>query len=326
MKDFHVVFPVEGFVKVNERFESLLQTLAARQATIHLVCSVENLPAIYDDSAAMHSQQSQVQKMAMVLKYEMLDRIAQTMQARYPGLLFEYHVDTESLNRQVSKLQDQFDFELLVADQDQLIASAQDGANSTLLHVLTLTTLPVWVVGNATDAEGDTLVAIDMPAHNLQHEHLNRSMVQVAYHLALEKGTDVHLAHCWQLSGQQFMRQWLKLTDIDVARFARVEKQQRESRLLEYIEQADATEAKFHIRVVEGAANIAIPSMCDVQNMRMLVIGHDQSPYGPMGHVTSEMLLSVNCDILVMPLTSEAPFGLMARQDVMPDKGVRHHS
>jgi hypothetical protein len=248
------------------------------------------------------------------------------MQARYPGLLFEYHVDTESLNRQVSKLQDQFDFELLVADQDQLIASAQDGANSTLLHVLTLTTLPVWVVGNATDAEGDTLVAIDMPAHNLQHEHLNRSMVQVAYHLALEKGTDVHLAHCWQLSGQQFMRQWLKLTDIDVARFARVEKQQRESRLLEYIEQADATEAKFHIRVVEGAANIAIPSMCDVQNMRMLVIGHDQSPYGPMGHVTSEMLLSVNCDILVMPLASEAPFGLMARQDVMPDKGVRHHS
>jgi nucleotide-binding universal stress UspA family protein len=305
MKDFHVMMPVAGFVKVTKRFDSLLNFLHERRATVHLTCRINTPLTIYDDSERLKSQQKQMHKMGIMLKHEMLDRIAQKFQSKYPALTFQYHVEDKSLNETVASLENAFDIQLLIVDQEQLIESSEDGDLGEFHHLLASTNIPIWSIGSHTDIKGETVVALDLPAHNLQHEQLNRLMVRTAHHLAIDFNNRVCLSHCWQLSTQEFMRRWLKLTDIDVARFARVEKQQRESHLIEYIEQTNAQEAEFKISIVEGDAKHVLPTLCRNQQTRLLIIGHDQNPYGSMGKTTVNILMKATCDTLILPY---APF------------------
>lgn len=303
MNDFHVVMPIDRLITVDSRFDTLFERLDAQFATVHFVSSVERVPAVYDDSAAMHAQQNQVRKMGLMLRYEMLDRLAQAFQNRYPGVHFEYHVDIEPVHKQVSRLSDHLPLQLLIVDQAMIVMDEDTEQVNAIQQLVSVTHLPIWSVGPSLNNSGDVMVAMDIPTHNHQHDVLNRSMIQIANQLVDTEKQDIQLAHSWQLTGEQFMRQWLQLTDIDVARFSRVEKQQRETRLLEYVDEAKAKNATFRIRVLEGAPEVTIRNVCQ-QSVSLLIIGHNQNPYGPLGHVTANTLTSVECDTLVIPPVS----------------------
>ena len=305
MKDFQVLMPVEGFVKVTDRFDSLLQFLHSRRATIHLICRATAQMNIHADSAGLNTQQAQMQNMGIMLKHEMLDRMAQKMAAAFPDLTFVYHVVDKPLHDAVAALENDIEFHLLVIDQRQLPESSAERPLGDFHHLLASTNIPIWSVGVDTATTGDTVVAIDLPVHNLQHEQLNRLMVHTAHQLAQDFGNTIRLTHCWQLATQDFMRRWLKLTDIDIARFARVEKQQREAHLLEYIEQCNANDAAFQISIVDGETSLVMPELCHGKQTRLLILGHDQNSYGSMGRTSISLLLKATSDVLILPY---APF------------------
>ncbi len=127
------------------------------------------------------------------------------------------------------------------------------------------------------------MVAVDVPTQNLQLDHLNQSLIQAAAYFSDYFGNEIYLTHSWQLSNEEFMRKWLQLTDIDIARFGRVEKQQREANLVEYLDDIDDHSRRIHINVLEGSPTVAEPKMSERFNTRLLVIGNKQNPYGSMG-------------------------------------------
>jgi nucleotide-binding universal stress UspA family protein len=304
MKTFHAIMPISSNQQLDANYDSLFTYLNARHATIHLVMSNEKVPKIYDETAHLQSQQEQISRMGQYLKYEMLDQLAIKTQANYPMLTFEYHVSVEPLNRVVSELREQWDAQLMIVDQRSLDAYFEPSNHHALQYLVTALEMPIWSVSAENTHEGDIAVAIDLPANNHQLDQLNRLLLTTGAMVAQDQQRFVRLIHSWQLSGEQFMRQWLQLTDIDVARYTRVEKQQRQSYLDEYIRECEQTAPGFYSKIVEGEADQSILDFCQQEKCSLLVVGHNQNPYGPMGHVTAKLISDAGCDVLILPQTT----------------------
>lgn len=308
MKSYHVIMPVEGYLEINERFDSVFNYLDRLDATVHLVTRCKTLPRVHQPSEELTRQQEQIAKMAGYLKFETLDKMAQGIQERFARINFKLHVSSDALPHSVANLHQEFDAQFLIIDQpylheDDNKAKLELDANGEIKNLVAVTDLPIWCVGPNTSTEGDTLVALDLPAHNNQLDQLNRSLIETGILFAKNFHSELQVTHSWQLSSEQFMRQWLKLTDIDIARFSRTEKQQRESRILEYLNDANCRSIAVHIQVIEGAANVSLPNVCQAREPQLLVLGYNQNAYGPIGHVTHEVMQSVSCDTLVLPQT-----------------------
>ena len=107
------------------------------------------------------------------------------------------------------------------------------------------------------------------------------------------------------------MRSWLQLTEIDVARYAKVERQQRESQLQEYLadyNHDNVDHAQTQLHVIDGPANETIAQFCEQTAIGLLIIGHSQNPYGPIGLVTSELVGQNRSDMLILPQNNRANF------------------
>jgi nucleotide-binding universal stress UspA family protein len=306
MTEYHVILPVEHRKQVDGRYGVVLSFLEAREATIHLVSVNEQAPKIYDETAHLQTQQEQINKLTSYLKFEMLDGLAQDIEKQYPLLRFEYHVDIEPLPRVVSNIKDEFNAQFLLVDHDCLQKQKEDSYASTLQYLVTMTELPIWCVGDGQSEGDEVVIGVDLPAQNPQLDSLNRVLISAGANLAKQFESEAHIVHSWQLSSEQFLRQWLQLSDIDVARYSRVERQQREAQVIEYIDECDAKDTRFNIMVVEGSPEITLPNMCERKQAKLLVIGHNQNQYGPMGHITASTLETVKCDVLVLPQSVKA--------------------
>jgi len=300
MKSHHVILPIRKAQKLDANYARVFHYLNARQATVHLVVINDHTPIIYSDSAALRAQQQQVHKMTQFLKFEMLDRLAIDLQEIYPSLTFEYHVEIDPLNRVIAKLREQFDAQMLIVDQRCLQTTDLSAEDRAIQYLISMLEMPIWLVGSDSKEAGDVAIAVDLPAHNIQVDQLNRTLLFTGSHFATDLNAKAKLVHGWQASGEQFMRSWLQLTDIDVARYARIERQQRESQLQEYVADARLT-TNIQVQIVDGQADEVIAQFCEKSNIGLLVIGHSQNPYGPMGHVAADVVSNVNCDIVVMP-------------------------
>jgi nucleotide-binding universal stress UspA family protein len=306
MKNFHAIMPISKNQRLDENYDTVLTYLNARQATIHLLMSNEQVPKIYDETAHLQSQQEQISRMSQYLKYETMDQMAGKVQQLYPMLSFEYHVSVEPLNRIVSEIRDEWDAQLMIIDQRSLDSYFEPNNNHALQYLVTLLEMPIWTVSAQSSNEGDVAVAIDLPANNHQLDQLNRLLLGTGAMVAQDQHRFVRLIHSWHLSGEQFMRQWLQLTDIDVARYTRVERQQRQSYLEEYIAECEQKAPGFYADIVDGEAEQSVLEFCKQEQCSLLVVGHNQNPYGPMGHVTAELISKASCDVLILPQTSNA--------------------
>ena len=326
MKSPAVILPVRNGQKLDANYEQIFSYLNARHATIHLLAINDHTHIIYSDSAALRAQQEQVHKMTQFLKFEMLDRLALSALEHFEQLTFEYHVETDPLNRAVAKLRDQLDDPMLIVDQRSIVGGNLQAADRPLQYLVSMLEMPIWIVGNTQAKSGDIAIAVDLPAHNQQIDQLNRALLATGGHFAGENQQPLHLIHCWQSSGEQFMRSWLQLTEIDVARYAKVERQQRECQLQEYLADNLNLTMQTTSHVLEGPAKDKIAHFCQQSTIGLLILGHSQNPYGPIGQVTAELIGNTHADVLILPHSHRDAFFDLPRQRALNAQSLQQLS
>ena len=326
MKSHNVILPVRKAQKIDANYGQVFDYLNSRHATVHLVVINDHTPVVYSDSAALRAQQAQVHKMTQFLKYEMLDRMAISLQASYPNLSFEYHVEIEPLNRVIATLRERFDAQMLIVDQRCLDTQGLNADDRALQYVISMLEMPIWIVGSEQKRGCDVAIAVDLPAHNHQIDQLNRTLLVAGAHFAANSSAKMTLLHSWQPSGEHFMRSWLQLTEFDVARYARLEKQQREAQLQEYIADGPNTAANAKAHIVDGLADEGIVEFCQQSKIGLLVVGHNQNPHGPIGHTTASVVTQAACDVIVVPQYVNTRYWLNAPEAYVTEPQARYMS
>lgn len=328
MQNIHVVMPVNQALSIDARYDAALAYLVQKNATIHLVSVTHDLPIIYDETAHLRAQQEKVCRMTRLLKYETLDRLADSMTDRYPDLTFEYHVEADSFRRVIANLQHTFQIQCLLVDQRVLTSFLSREKNDALQYLVAITELPIWVVGPKATLGGDVLTALDLPLQNSNADRVNRLMIQTATHLQSNAFGDAHLVNCWTMPHFPDTNPNPAWDTHGHSHLLQAEQKLREERLFELIQDSVLTQGTLHIQVLEGAPEIAIPHQCEVLDIQLLVIGHNQKRFGPMGQTTADILTQIDCDALVIPAEPDNAqlFTGDSTNVQMPSQPLRAHS
>lgn len=295
----NVVVPIFETPTFNDKYDQLFAFLNERKATVHLIVANAPKAVVHTESPALQAQQTQVLKMSHYLKYEMLDRLARGVQARFTNLTFEYHVKTEPLQDAVGQLMQKTGFDLLAVESKQLLRT--DSAGAALNRAITSADVPVWAVSEHTGSDGMVLSTLDIPAHNASADRLNRILVITASNIAEEQGAELLLLHGWMKEHEQFLKQWLRLNEMDIARVSKSDRKQRLSYLHEYALESGLTGSAVSCKVCTADSSGSLVEFCNQLKPQLVVAGITGQSYGATGSTTRQLLQEAHADVLLLP-------------------------
>ncbi|TCS37132.1 universal stress protein [Reinekea marinisedimentorum] len=311
MHDPNVIVPIFSSQPLDQQYDQAFAFLNARNATLHLV-AVNNTPAvIHADSAELRDQQAQILKMAQYLKFETLDRMAVQVQQRFPCLRFEYHAGRELMVQQVQQLTHKLSADLLLLPAH--LAASDCAERDQAASLISQASVPVWAVSAAQPDSGMILGALDIPVNNRHADRFNRILVITASQLAAGQGVELLLLHGWMNGNEQFLKKWLRLNEMDIARISRADKQQRLSYLKDYAQAAELAGAAVRCQVSAAGSAEALAELCNQLSPQLVVAGISQHGSGTLGANAQQLLSKANADVLLIPEATQ-PGNLFAAQ------------
>lgn len=300
MKVPHVIFPVFSNQQITSKYDQVLSYLNQRHAVVHLVSAVQPMVKIYGDSKALISQQKQMQKMTQFLKYETLDRQAAEIQSRFPSLTFEFHVEQEPLVKTVRQVEFSCLAQLIVLD-GELFEKPNEHYHEVTELVSQVETA-IWAVRNTEGQPSRVLTALDIPTNNIHADRDNRVIVSTAANIAEEAQSLLVMFHGWTRNHEQFLKKWLRLNDIDIARIARSDKQHRLSYLEEYAKETalPASQIRCEVTAVESTEDLV--EACNEFKPSLIVTGFSSGSNRLLGQTTRKLVANSSADVLVIPI------------------------
>lgn len=152
MKAYHVMLPILGEPAFDAQYDALLTQLNERNATLHLIAQADSTLLVQEAERLNDRQREQISQLTVCLKCEALDRLAESLKAHYPRLEFEYHADTQSIDKSLITLSARLEPHAVIIDDRQMIDQAGSSMQAALHNLSTNWDLPVWHVGSADDA------------------------------------------------------------------------------------------------------------------------------------------------------------------------------
>ncbi len=295
----HVVFPIFDSQCISEKYDRVFSYLNRRKATVHMVAVPTAAAVVHFESPQLRTQQQHILKMTKYLKYETFDRLAQKLQHRFASLQFEFHVSHEPLVKTVNNIKDQWGVNMVILDGIQLKKSYSN--RKVLLDLISVVNSPLWLVNESLATRGEIIAALELPINNNKADRYNRVLVSTAATLAKDFHANLLLMHVWMRKQEEFLKKWLNLNDMDVARITRSEKQYKVDYLNEFARESGLVGDQIRCRVLSGDTEQDVVNQANNLSPYLVITGYSHSTTNTLGSTVVNMIHQSAADVLVVP-------------------------
>lgn len=161
---------------------------------------------------------------------------------------------------------------------------------------------PVWLAAPSREPNVRTIVAtVDASPGDEAHQQLNRRIMQIAIALADRERAKLLVSYVWSLYGSEMLRHRLPASEFEsLIKFNRLQHRQSFDALL--------SEFGLHVggpasRMLEGEPSLAIPELCEKEDVDLLVCGtvaRQGIPGLLLGNTAERIVQRVPCSILAV--------------------------
>lgn len=199
-------------------------------------------------------------------------------------------------------IQEHYDLVILAAKDNN--HSSKRFFGSTTVHLMRKCPCPILAIGSNEDKPMKRIVAaIDVYAPTKEGQKLNESILHWAANIATLENAELHVIHAWQLPGEDYLKGWGFTSEIDRLEMVMKEKQDRQERFDEIIDNNLVTEERPNTQLIEGLAQEKIPQYVEENDIDLLVMG-TVCRTGIAGFFignTAEAILSeISCSVLTL--------------------------
>lgn len=197
--------------------------------------------------------------------------------------------------------------------------------SSTDMHLMRKCPCPIWIVKPTEDRKyRRILAAVDQDPGEPVKDLLNRQILEMSSSLARAEGGDVHIAHAWDVFGEELLRShtWdFSEAEFDamVAKEAATRRRWLDDLVKSYGGSADNNSADildFHLHVIKGNAQHVVPELAHELAVDLVVMGTVARTGIAglfMGNTAETILTQLDCSVLtikppgfISPVTLEA--------------------
>ncbi len=197
-------------------------------------------------------------------------------------------------------LREQHDLVIITAEQKNDLPTRLFGTTS--MHLMRKCPCPVWVVKRTqTQSFSRILAAVDPSVHDLEQDSLNPLILQLAAGMAHKEAAELHIVHVWYLFGERYGHSRGMSEDAQEAR--EQAKSQYKQGLDALLNQADITDVKPQLHLLEGDPEKRIPELAAQQDINLLIMGtvcRTGIAGFLIGSTAEEVLNQVDCSVLTL--------------------------
>ncbi len=164
--------------------------------------------------------------------------------------------------------------QVLAADHDLVVVTTDedDEDRATINRLLRKCPCPVWII-RPTRARIQRVLAAVNP--DPTEAELNRTIVELATSMVKLHGGELHLAHAWELYGENTIRHsaFLHTPAAELEDLLRNEEASHRAALDELLTDAGVADEPWQIHLHKGSASAIVPQVIKKQRINVLVIG-----------------------------------------------------
>ena len=209
--------------------------------------------------------------------------------------------------------------QVLEGNHDLIIKCAEDTGRlghmafgSTDMHLLRKCPCPVWIIKPTEHRKHRRiLAAVDMDPEEAVKDVLNRQILEMSTSLALTECSEVHIAHAWDMAGENIFRSArTDISDAEVDTMVDEEASARrhwlENLVNTYAAKTDRDAVDYvspQLHVIKGTAKAAIPSKARELDVDLIVMGtvaRSGIPGFFMGNTAESILHQIDCSVLAI--------------------------
>ena len=199
----------------------------------------------------------------------------------------------------------------VLRNRHDLVMKVAEGGRRTLLfgstdmHLLRKCPCPVWIGKSGRKAHhARILAAVDPDPSDERRNALNTRVMALAIALARVDHAELHVAHAWDVVGEQFLRGLRSpLSDAEVDRLVSKTHSDHSLGLDRLIRRYDTGDLKPKKHLLRGEAGELIPKLVNEQQIDMVVMGTVARTGIPgliIGNTAEKVLDQVNCSVLAI--------------------------
>lgn len=176
---------------------------------------------------------------------------------------------------------------------------------STSLHLMRKCPCPVWVIKPSRQQRfARILAAVDPDPLDVVRDGVNTKILELATSLAELEGSELHVAHAWQVCDPGVWRNWRERVPAGQAQdWIEQTRAAHQRRFDELVGKFNLTGLEHRLRLLKGEAGILIPELARKKQIDLIVMG-TMARSGLEGHFignTAETVLQrVSCSVLTV--------------------------
>ena len=298
-----ILIPVAQEQTLDERFEPILSYANGCRAHVLLLHVIDDLCARREQSDDKHSS-FELLSFAERRQNERLAECAKYITVTHPNIQIDTQIAFGKAFLEIIEAAQQNNSDLVVIDANRGNKKHASQFGSTTRHLMRKSKIPVWTIARKPAAKIDSVVAaVDVVAETADGLALNQDILQFAPFLAKQTGAELTMCHAWRLYGESYLKHWSKRSDLDIARLAKTERDQRMKKCLELLEDEPIKDTKVAIKLLEGQPELVLPDYICENNVELLVMGtvcRTGLPGVIIGNTAESMLDAVDCSVVTL--------------------------
>lgn len=195
--------------------------------------------------------------------------------------------------------------DLVVVGEPAAEAATTSGISSGVIQLLRKCPVPVWVARPTRARKLRILALVDPDSSDPVREGLNDLVVDLATSIARRRGGELHVAHAWEMIGEDTLRSssFVSVPDIEVDLMVAAEADERRSQLDKLAGKHGVVEMGGRTHLVHGAPTVVLPDLARKLNTNLIVMGtvaRTGLSGFIMGNTAETVLRSVDCSVLAV--------------------------
>lgn len=267
-----VLIPLAKHQQVDERYHQVLHLLQQCHVRCVLLHVIDDVNHVQDEMDL--KRKLEVVEWVKAEREKWLKAESMTLQTKYLGLKVDYDVALGRPFQEIVSYADSNHCELIVIDANVGNKHHAVQYGSTTRHLMRKSPLPVWTISRQAEAAPiKVAVAVDVLSATDETIEFNRKLLRFGASIAAQLNQKVQLVHCWELYGEDYMRNWQRIAEMEIIKLAEKEQQHRLVLCQKLIDETGLSSEQVEIQLAHGEVVTAMPSYLSKQGVSLLIMG-----------------------------------------------------
>ncbi len=294
-----ILVPIAPEQPINESLHQALQLANQASAHITFLSVIKHLEE-FKQAHQFSGSALDILEKATHFYQEALNKHVKQLQPLYPHITFETQIRIGIPFIEIVKQAHESSCSMVMIDSYRRAKKQACQRGSNTLSLMRKSEIPIWSISKEPRKISNVVAAVDLT--NQEYQQFNTKLVSLAVEFCSQIGANLTFCHAWKLESEDFLRDWSRYAEIDIALLSQKMRDERLERLNQIVKPY-INDPTIQVQMLEGEPKEVLPQYVTDNDVDLVILG-SMSRTGisgfVMGNTAESMINQLCCSVITL--------------------------